>query len=392
MEYHAHPTSEFYDVLTSGMKTRKQPLLMIITTAGFELNFPCYKEEYRYVSSILDPDNVIVNDRYFVMINELDKDNEGNLIDDIEDESVWPKANPIVCKTQEGIDSIRDELTVAKDKAEKMRDFLTKTMNVWCEDKVKGYMNLQKWKACGATKEVKFPDLRGFPCRIGADLTSKLDIASIVFHFDISSLGLERKIIFNGEEKTVKIKIAVKQHSFMPEAAYLKRMSEKRQAWDVWKKNGFITVSAGQEVLDDRFIEEYIFQTLKENEWVWGGIGFDHYNATQFINRIKTDRGKTKETDCIEVRQGIPSLHEPTKDFRELVYAGEVIHENDPVFSFAFGNAVTVSNAQGNLMLDKGNSYDNIDPAAACMNAHYLYIKQNPVKKTAYGERGLVDL
>ena len=48
-EYHLHQTTEYYDVLTSGMKTRKQPLLFIITTAGRELNNPCYREEYKYV-------------------------------------------------------------------------------------------------------------------------------------------------------------------------------------------------------------------------------------------------------------------------------------------------------------------------------------------------------
>lgn len=392
-EYHAHPTSEYYDIGTSGMKTREQPLLTIITTAGFELNFPCYKEEYRYVSAILDPDNVIENDRYFVMINELDKNDEGDLIDDIEDETVWPKANPIVCKIPEGIESIKDELKVAQDKPEKMRDFLTKTMNVWCEDKVMGYMNLAKWKACGASKEIPFPDLTGFECRIGVDLTSKLDLASVAFHFDIRDLGLKRRVIIDEQEQIVDIAIAVKQHSFMPQAAYFKRMSDRRVPWDVWKKEGWITVTPG-EVFDDRYMEEYIFQEMEANQWQWKNLGFDLYNATQFVNRLKTDKGKTKDEDILEVRQGIPSLHEPTKDFRELTYAKAVIHENDPVFQWAFGNALIVTNPQKNMMLDKGKSYDNIDPAAACMNAHYLYVKLAPKKNSCpYDEtRGIILL
>jgi phage terminase large subunit-like protein len=70
--------------------------MMIITTAGFELNHPCYAVEYKYVGNILDPNNPIENDEYFVMMNELDKD------DDIKDESVWEKANPILCSYEEG--------------------------------------------------------------------------------------------------------------------------------------------------------------------------------------------------------------------------------------------------------------------------------------------------
>src|SRR5690625_6240499 len=83
VEDHAHPTTEFYDIIDSGMGARPQPLLMIITTAGYNLNHPCYRVEYRYVSQILDPNNPIENDRYFVMINELDKD------DDIKDHNNW---------------------------------------------------------------------------------------------------------------------------------------------------------------------------------------------------------------------------------------------------------------------------------------------------------------
>ena len=385
-EYHAHPTSEFYDILTSGMKTRKQPLLMIITTAGFELNYPCYREEYRYVSSILDPDNEIENGRYFAMINELDKNEEGDLIDDVHDEKCWEKANPIIANTPEGLDAIRDELKVATDKPEKMRDFLTKTMDVWCADKVKGYMNLAKWKTCGATKEIPFPDLKGMKCNIGIDLTSKLDLASVVFHFDISELGLQRKVIINDEELIVDITVAVKQHSFMPEAAYMIRMGQKKMPWDIWKKRGYITVTPG-EVIDDRYITEYINNKIEANKWEKKFLGYDLYNATQFVNVMHDDHAY----ECVEIRQGIPTLHEPTKDFRELSYAKKVIHENDPVLNWAFGNAVCASNPQKNIMLDKGNSYDNIDPAAACMNAHCLYVRQKPKNDSPYNEnRGIL--
>ena len=52
-EYHQHRTTEFYD-LGLGSNT-KEPLLMIITTAGMDLTFPCYVTEYTYCSRILDP-------------------------------------------------------------------------------------------------------------------------------------------------------------------------------------------------------------------------------------------------------------------------------------------------------------------------------------------------
>ncbi|PCN42074.1 terminase, partial [Brevibacillus laterosporus] len=135
-EYHAHPTSEIYDVLVSGMGARSQPLMMIITTAGFNLHYPCYSVEYKYISRILDPHSSIENEEYFVMVNELDKD------DDIKDESVWIKANPILCSYEEGMAYLRGELKAALDVPEKMRNYLTKNMNRWVDQKENGYMSL----------------------------------------------------------------------------------------------------------------------------------------------------------------------------------------------------------------------------------------------------------
>ena len=126
MEYHSHKTSEIYDVILSGMVARPQPLMNVITTAGFDLTRPCYKE-YEYVSKILDPNIDIENEEYFAIICELDKE------DNIKDESVWIKANPIVATYEEGLNYLRGELKSALDAPEKLRNFLTKNMNKWVD-------------------------------------------------------------------------------------------------------------------------------------------------------------------------------------------------------------------------------------------------------------------
>jgi phage terminase large subunit-like protein len=387
-EYHLHESDEYYNVLTSGMKMRKQPLLGIITTAGFELNYPCYREEYRYVSEILDPDSEIDNDRYFVMINELDTDDEGNIIDDITDEKAWAKANPIVVLTEEGTESIRDELKIAQDKPEKMRDYLTKTMNVWVNQGQRSYMNRAKWKMCNYPKDELFEMLQKRQGLIGVDLTSKIDLASVAFEFDISDLGLERKFILDGTERVQKIELAFLQHSFMPEATFIMKCRQDRKIpYDLWKKNGWLTVLPG-EVIDDEYIIKYIEDMREQFKWDLKKLGFDLYNATAFATKMSTEYGY----DCIEVRQGIPSLHEPTKNFRERTYEKSIAHINDPVLNWAVGNAVTREDHNKNIMLDKAKSFNCIDPLAACINAHYLYIKDKPSKSSVYEERGMRSL
>lgn len=356
-EYHAHETDEYYNILTSGMKTRTQPLLIIITTAGFDLNHPCYRDEYDYVSKILNPDIPVENDRYFVMINELDKDEEGNLIDDIKDESCWVKANPILAKTKEGLEAIRAELKVALDKPEKMRDFLTKTMDVWVNQRDAGYMNMAKWARCGATKEDPFPDVTGLRVIAGLDLSSTLDLTSVSFEIELS----------DGRS-------AVMSHSFIPEDTLTEKRNTDKVPYDRWVKEGWITATPGAQV-DYHYILDYMVKIYEMNQWAKGEVCFDRHMATWLTQELEK-KGFTP----VEIPQIITSLSEPTKDFRAKVYDRKVIHDNNPVLTWAMSNAVVRKNAQEGIMLDKSKSVERIDPAASLINAHvrFMVLNQKP--------------
>jgi phage terminase large subunit-like protein len=337
-EYHAHPTSEIYDVLVSGMGARPQPLMMIITTAGFELQHPCYSVEYQYVSKILDPNNPIENDEYFVMINELDKD------DDIKDERNWEKANPILCSYEEGIAYLRGELKAALDVPEKMRNFLTKNMNVWVDMKDNGYMDMSKWSACGQDFDLSI--IEGMECTVGVDLSAKIDLTSVGFEFKKDG------------------KYIVLSHNFMPEDTLDRKRKTDKVPYDLWVKQGWITTTPGA-VVDYNFIKSYIKNFEQQYKVKIREICADPWNATQFMQDMEAE-GYT----VIEIRQGIQTLGGATKDFREQVYQGNVIHNNNPVLTWAISNAVTRQDANENIILDKSKSTERIDPIAAVLNAH----------------------
>ncbi|MHB9010363.1 MAG: terminase large subunit, partial [Carboxydocellales bacterium] len=356
-EYHLHPTSEMLDMLTSGKNARRQPLVMIITTAGFDLNNPCYRVEYDYVSKILDPDSDVENDQYYVMICELDKD------DDIKDESVWLKANPILCSYEEGIEGLREDLLEALDAPEKMRNFLTKNMNVWIDQKAGGYMLMDKWKACGVDE---MPDTKGKECFVGIDLSSKIDLASTGFEIPLE----------DGQ-------YAIYSHSFMPEDTLVAKRNTDKVPYDLWVKQGWITTTPGA-VVDYNFIEQYIKNTAKENGWIIKELDFDPYNATQFAQNMQNDG-----YECVEIRQGIKTLSEPTKNFRELVYSRKILHNKNPVLYWALSNAVTRQDHNENIMLDKSKTVQRIDPITAVINAHTRAMVVPVNKRSIYEERGV---
>lgn len=335
-EYHAHETSEIYDIGDSGMGARTQPLMMIITTAGFNLNNPCYRVEYRYVSEVLDPTSAKENDEYFIMINELDKK------DDIKDESVWPKANPIICSYENGINYLRSQLKIALDVPEKMRNFLTKNMNIWVDAKENGYMNMSKWVKCKREKEI---GLKAYPGWIGLDLSTTTDLTSIGLVFKLD----------DG-------KYAVKQHSFIPEDKLQERMSTDNVPFDLWVKKGYITTTPGS-IVDYSYIEQYLVD-LQNQGYNVPEIDYDKWNASYFAQQMEQHG-----FEMVEIPQMLRHLSAPTKEFRKQVYAGNIVHFGDPVLQWALGNAIQKMDAQENIMLDKSKSKDRIDPAAAIINA-----------------------
>ena len=345
-EYHAHETSEIYDVLDSGMVARKEPLMFIITTAGFDLSRPCFTE-YEYVSRILDPDDDIENDDYFAIICELD---EG---DDIKDESNWIKANPIVATYQEGLDSIRSALKTALDVPEKMRSFLTKTMNIWVDMKEGGYMPSSKWKAC---KVVEY-DTTGHDVYIGVDLSKRIDLTSV------------------GNVFPTEYGYHVEQHSFMPEDALSERRTKDKVPYDLWIEEGWLSVTPGA-VVDYSFVEKWILDEIEANGWNPIMLCYDPYGATQFAQNME-EKGLT----VVEIRQGYPTLSEPTKDFREQTYQKNVTHVGDKVLSWAVGNAVTEIDANENIRLSKRKSRERIDPIAAVINAFVQARYSNTMNK-----------
>ncbi|NIK10915.1 terminase large subunit [Alkalibacillus almallahensis] len=333
-EYHAHETSEIYDVMVSGMAARTNPLITVITTAGFDLTSPCYTE-YEYVSKVIDPDQDEENDEYFVLICELDPE------DDINDESNWIKANPIVATYESGLEYLRSELKVALAVPEKMRSFLTKNMNRWVDQKENGYMALKKWDAL---KEA-FGDLSGSRVYLGVDLSATEDLTSIA-----------AVIPKDG-------KYYVKGRSFIPSDRLKEKMMTDKQPYDTWIDQGYLIPTDG-EIINYHDVENSILDLIDYFKPSYTEVDYDKWNAAHLAQSLEN-----QGVEVVEIPQRIAYLSTPTKRFREEVYSGNVIHEGDPVLRWAISNAILKIDDQENIMVSKKVSKDRIDPLASVLNA-----------------------
>lgn len=347
-EYHAHPTDEILEVINTGMVARRQPLLFIITTAGTNFGGPCYRVEYPLVEKILDPSLDFDVADYFCMVNELDRDQEGNLIDDVKDEECWVKANPIAATYPEGLANIRSKLASALESPEKMESFLTKNMNLWVNQSAMSYMDMAKWKERGAITEIPV-DLYGRPAYVGIDLSKRIDLTAAGIIIPIDVVGT--------------VQYVTRAHGFIPEDTVAVHEKTDKVPYRTWAKAGYLTITPG-DVVDYRFIESWIHETTDDLGVNVKELCYDPYNATHFAQDFDAQGITT-----VEVRQGMRTLSEPTKAFREEAYRGNILHEPNPLLDWAVSNAVTKRDHNENIILDKEKSTNRIDPIAAVINA-----------------------
>jgi len=360
-EYHSHLTNQMYKLLTDGQKNLKQCLASVITTAGFELNSPCY-ELYNYCKLILG--GVHADETQFVYICELDKD------DDVWDWVNWPKATPLW--TEQTLLSLKGDAIKAKHmQGHELRNFLTKSLNIWVQFAKSQYMDMGHWKDCGC--DTSLEDMRGKECYLALDLSSGGDLTTGVLEFVLDIEG-ERKYYIH-------------THSFIPKNRVADHIKTDKAPYDIWILDELMTVTetlSGVKT-DYKYIIEYYRKIIEKYDLRLKGIAYDPHNADAFMSDLE-DFG----VDCVEIVQSARSLNDATCDFRLEVEAGNVIYDKkSKLLTWSMVNAKTTSNSFGEIKIDKEAQTHRIDPIDAVINAHKLAFA-DVSGESVYETRGMI--
>lgn len=371
-EYHAHPTSLIKDVTASGKGKRSQCLEFIITTAGEDAeNSPCFKED-NICKKILTGE--IPNDTYFVMIREIDDE------DDPHDISCWSKSNPMFQNkneySQELFATVKDEYDLAfgSGDSSKIRQWMIKRVNRFQSSAVNKYFSscMDKWKSLAVSRNEFLKLVKGQECYNGEDLSKCIDLSASGFVFRLD----------DG-------RYAVCAHGFIPEDQVVKHEHTDKVPYRYWAKDGWCTITPGA-VTDDREIKSYIHDMEFDQGWKIKEICFDPYGARQFANDMGPD-GEGYQT--VEIRQGFTTLSEPTKKLRELTLQGNIVHDGSPLLTWCLSNAIELIGEGQLIKLSKKHKDDSqrIDLVAAIINALFRALL-NDSKGYVYKERGMRSL
>lgn len=344
-EYHAHKNNQMYKLLEGGTRKMKQCLISVITTAGFDLNCPCF-EEYEYCKNVLE--EVFTNDTKFIYIAEMDEN------DDIWDWKNWIKANPLVCKDPEDLENLKSIGIAARDKGgNDLRDFLTKALNIWVQFTDDQYIKPKYWKECATEKTLE--DFKGSRCFAGLDLSSGGDLTSLA-------------LIFVYYDEKGNKKYYIHSHSFIPKMRVQEHIQSDDAPYDLWIKDGLLTVTEtlGGIKTDYKYIIKYLKELIDKYELNLQQIGYDPHNADTFLSDLQEII-----PDCIEIYQTHKWLNDPTEDFELEVRAQNIeYNKKNELLTWSAINAKTVSNPNGEIKIDKDRRVKRIDPIDAVIDAY----------------------
>jgi phage terminase large subunit-like protein len=330
-ELHVQPNRDLLDVLMTSTGARSQPLLLMITTAGFDRNSICY-EYHDYALKVRS--GVIDDPSFLGVIYSADEQ------DDWKSPATWRKANPSLGATITE-EFLASECRRAQELPAYENTFKRLYLNIWTSQETR-WIPLDKWDACSGA----LPELDGRACYAGLDLASTTDLAALVLVFPSD----DDPPIYD-----------VLPFFFVPADNVQERVRRDRVPYDVWTRQGHVIATEGN-VIDYKFI----LAKLDELAQVYDirELAYDRWGATKLIQDIQ-EQG----LEVVPFGQGFASMSPPTKELLNLVLSQRIRHGANPVLRWMADNVMVRTDPAGNLKPDKSKSKEKIDGVVATIMA-----------------------
>lgn len=333
-ELHAIKDRNLYDVIKQAMSAREQPLMDIISTAGF-VREAIFDSLYDYACNVLD--GVVEDDRFLAFIYELDEREEWT------DFRAWEKANP-------GLGTIKDYNVLAEnvERAKNDPDFLptvlTKDFNV--RETVSG-----TW--------LTFDQVNN---------EATFDIAEIEDSYAVSGTDLSATTDLSCATILVMKPDGMKyvlQQYFLPEDLLEQRVREDKIPYDRWAERGLLTLCPGNKVDYSMVTEWYVRMHQRHRLYLlWNG--YDPWNSSYWVQEM-VEAGFTME----EVRQGARTLSQPMKELAADLAAKRINYNNNPILKWCLTNTSVKRDENDNIRPIKGqNTRQRIDGAVSLIIAY----------------------
>lgn len=309
-EYHEHDSDSLYTTMLTGMGARRQPLMWAITTAGYNIEGPCY-DKRREVIEMLN--GTVPNEELFGVIYTVD---EG---DDWTDPEILKKANPNM-----GI-SIYSEFLISQQNRAKNNPrlasiFKTKHLNIWVSAR-SAYFNMLSWREC-EDKTLTIEMFEGQSCVQALDLARKLDMNS-------------RVKLFTRDIEGKRHYYCIAPSFYVPyDSVFGADIENQRTAerFKKWVETKHLTLTDGAEI-DYRVILEDAKADNLSNPIDESPI--DPHGATNLSHHL-ADEG----LNPITIVQNYTNMSDPMKELEAAIASGRFHHDGNPIMTWCISNVV----------------------------------------------------
>jgi phage terminase large subunit-like protein len=264
-------------------------------------------------------------------------------LEEVADPSTWLKANPNLGQTV-SYETYHLDVERAEKAPASRNDILAKRFGIPME----GYTYFFTYEETLPHRARQFWSL---PCALGADLSQGDDFCAFTFLFPLG-----------GE------KYGVKTRSYITTRTLMQLPGAMRQKYDEFIREGSLHVMEGT-VLDMMEVYEDLDKFIIESEYDVRCLGFDPYNAKEFVERWELENGPY---GIEKVIQGAKTESVPLGELKKLSEDRMLLFD-EALMMFAMGNAITLEDTNGNRKLLKKRQEEKIDNVAALMDAYIAY-------------------
>ena len=342
-EVHQLPR-EVYDLLKQGTSAQSEPIMSMITTAGF-VREGLFDDIYNYSKQVLD--GIVDDETIMPLIYEQDKE------DEMYDEKTWIKSNP-------AIDIIKD------------REFLRQEL-----ERMKSDMNLantvkvKDFNIIGVENKVwlSYEDFNNDTYYTKEEL-SKFNNSIVLGGFDLSRTGdltAFTTLIFDKQKQKI---IADTMYWTTEQFLKSQEVNNSKVPWKAWIDRGLLRVS-GKELIDYHDIANFVIENFKNHGWMYAKINYDSYSAQYLIQELE-QIGYQKNECLIPTHQGAKTLSIPIQTLEAHLKNKTLCYQNNPITKWCLSNVELEQDRNGNYMPRKAtdNRFRKIDGVATILNCY----------------------
>lgn len=333
-ELHAFQNSDLVDSLVAGTASRRQPLIVMITTKDYDRISICNEKE-AYAKRILSrPEDDLT---FLPVIHEVPDDA------DWKNPKTWKLANPnygISVKP----DYLKTQCQKATENPRLENVFKRLHLNMKTQQETR-WLPAEDWKACVVAEALQVSELVRRPCVVGMDLSSNTDITAMCALFPP---------IASDDPYYAFWKL------YVPADNIEKRVVRDKVPYDIWAKQGYITATPGN-VIDYAAIRRDLYdicETYNVQQIVFDRWGFEALRQQMVGEGVPEDL-------FVSFGQGFASMSPAMKALEQLVLGKRLAFAENPVVLWMAGNVAVQTDPAGNIKPTKEGSGEKIDGIVA---------------------------